>query len=116
MAAAQNGTLSFLGASGRTYNVDMYTSDAAAGTQSTFNPSGLAVAGSLNYWRAPEAVTLIDFAMHTGTTQTGMVLTQDGAVRNGGVLKFVPFLDTIANRPKLAIAFPAGSLIGAYLL
>ena len=113
MAAAQNGMYTFLGSSGRVYSVDTYTSDAAAGTLSTFNPSGLAVAGSPQYWRAPERVTLIDFAMHTGTTQTGVVLTENGAVKNGAVLKYVPFLDTIANRPKLNIPFEAGALIGA---
>jgi len=116
MASAQNGVYTFVGRSGRVYSVDSYTSDASAGVLSTFNPSGLAVAGSPQYWRAPEQVTLIDFAMHTGTTQTGVVMTEDGAVKNGAVLKYVPFLDTIANRPKLNIPFNAGSLIGAQSL
>ena len=113
MAAAQNGSFSFLGASGKTYVIDAYFADTAAGTLVTFNPSGLAVAGSSAYWRPPEPVTLIDFAMHAGTTQTGIILTQDSAIKNGAVLKFIPFLDTIANRPRLAISFPATSLIGA---
>lgn len=112
MAAAQNGVFTFVGKSGRVYQVDGYTADAAGGLW-TFNPSGLAVAGSPTYWRSPEAVVLSDFAMHTGTTQTGLVMTEDGATKNGAVLKYVPQLDTIATRPKLAIPFNAGSLIGA---
>ena len=73
----------------------------------------VAVAGSSEYWRPPEAVTLVDFGITTGTTQTNMVMTQDGAVRNGTVLNFVHHVSTIATRPALRIGFPAGSLIGA---
>ena len=113
MAAAQNGIFTFVGRqSGRVFTVDAYFSDAAAALV-TFNPSGLAVAGSPPYWRSPEAVVLVDFAVHTGMTETGCVMTEDSAVKNGAVLKYVPFLDTIANRPKLNIPFNQGSLIGA---
>ena len=115
MAAAQNGILIFLGRSGRTYPIDAYFSDAASALV-TFNPSGLAVAGSLSYWRAPEAVTLIDAAIHTGMTQTGCVMTEDGATKNGSVIKYVPFLDSVARRPSLNIPFAAGALIGAIQL
>ena len=102
MASAQNGSLTFVGSqTGKTYLVDMYTSDAAAGTLSTFNPSGLAVAGSPAYWRAPENVILVDFAMHTGTTQTGMVMTQDGAIKNGAVLNFQRKLTHAAKFSKV---------------
>lgn len=114
MAAAQNGSMTFIGQqTGKTYIVDYYTADTGTGVLGTFNPSGAAGASSLTYWRAPENVMLIDFAMHTGTTQTGLVLLMDGAIKNGGVLRYAQFLDTIASRPKLAIPFPAGSLIGA---
>lgn len=111
MAAAQNAALSFRGRSGRLYNIDCYFADAAGGL-ATFNPSGAAVAGSLTYWRCPEAVVLEDFAMHTGTTQTSAYCTEDGAVKNGAVLRFLTFLDTLNNRPKLNIPFAAGSLFG----
>ena len=112
MASAQNGAMQFVGQSGRIYSVDYYTADAAGGL-GTFNPSGAAVAGSPTYWRAPEAVKLVRFAMHTGTTQTGLVMTEDGATKNGSVLKYAQFLDTLANPPTLSIPFNAGSLIGA---
>ena len=112
MAAAQNGAMTFVGNSGRVYSIDYYTADAAGGL-GTFNPSGAAVAGSPTYWRAPEACRLTDFAMHTGTTQTGLVMTENGAVKNGAVLKYAQFLDTLANRPKLNIPFEGGALVGA---
>jgi len=112
MASAQNGVFTFTGRTGRIYNVDYYTAD-TAGVLGTFNPSGAAVAGSPTYWRAPEAVVVTDFAMHTGTTQTGLIMTEDGAIKNGAVIKYVPFLDTIANRPRLNIPFAQGALIGA---
>jgi len=116
MASAQNGAMTFQGRSGRIYNIDYSTADSGAGVLGTFNPSGAAVSTSPTYWRAPEAVVLKDFAMHTGTTQTGLVMTEDGAIKNGTVLKYPQFLDSLANRPVLNIPFNAGALIGAQSL
>jgi hypothetical protein len=112
MAAAKNGVCSFLGRSGRLYQISMYSADTAAYINKWSATTG-AGAGSSEYWRSPEAVVLVDFAMETGTTQTTMVMTEDGAVKNGAVLMFVPHLTTNAMRPKLSIPFNAGSLIGA---
>ena len=111
MAAPQNGTLSFAGRN-RVYQISLYTAD-TAGYINTLSANTTAGATSSTYWRAPEPVTLIDFAMTTGTTQTTMVMTEDGAVRNGTVLMFVPHLTTNSSRPKLSIPFSAGTLIGA---
>ena len=112
MAAPKNGSLSFVGRSGRAYAINMYTADTAAAIN-TFSASTQAVAGSATYWRAPEPVTLVDFSFETGTTQTSMVMTEDGAVKNGTVLMFVPHLTTNATRPRLGIPFAGGALIGA---
>ena len=112
MAAPQNGTLSFIGTGGKGYQISMYTADTAAYIN-TFAADTAAVAGSVTYWRPPETVTLTDFSMTTGTTQKYMVMTQDGAVKNGTVLSFVSHVSTVALRPPLRISFPAGSLIGA---
>lgn len=112
MAVPVNADLSFVGASGKGYQISMYTADTAAYINK-FSAHTAAVATSSVYWRPPEAVTLTDFSIKTGTTQTHMVLTQDGAVRNGTVLGFVPHVSTAATRPALRIAFPAGALIGA---
>ncbi len=112
MAAAKNFTISFLGASGRTYQVSGYTAD-TAGHNNTFNPSGAAVAGSIQYWRSPERVTMVDFAIPTGTTQTSGYLTENGGVKNGAVIDYVSCVSTNPLRPRFSIPFEAGTLIGA---
>lgn len=112
MATATNYQLVLVGASGRTYSISGYTAD-TAGVVNTFSADSTAGSGSLNYWRAPENVVLVDFSIPTGTTQTSNVMTQDGVKRAGAFIGFVPHLNTNSNRPKLNIPFPAGSLIGA---
>jgi len=112
MATPVVGSLTFIGGSGKSYSISMYTADTAAYINK-FSAHTAAVAGSSVYWRPPENVTLVDFSITTGTTQTDMVMTQDGAVRNGTVLNFVHHVSTIATRPALRISFPQGSLIGA---
>ena len=112
MATAKNFSLTFLGASGRTYQVSGYTAD-TAGYINTFSQSAAAASGGTQYVKLPERASLIDFAIPTGTTQTNMVMTENGAVRNGTLLNFATFLDTIANRPRLSIPFEANSLIGS---
>lgn len=112
MAAAQSFQQTFVGKSGRTYNIMGYTADTAAYTN-TYSSTGAAGATSLQYWRAPEDVVLVDFAIPTGTTQVSMVMTQDGATKNGCVLGFATNLNTLAYRAKVNIPFPAGALIGS---
>lgn len=112
MAAPQNATLSFVGQSGKGYQISMYTADTAAYINK-FAADTAAVAGSSEYWRPPENVTLVDFSMTTGTTQLYQVMTIDGAVKNGTVLSYVSHVSTNPNRPKLRISFPQGGLIGA---
>ena len=111
MAAAKNYMLYFVGASGRTYSVSGYTADTAAYTN-RFSVSGTSGAATPEYVKLPEAVTLVDFSMQTGTTQTQMVMTESGAPRNGTVLGLVEHVSTNSNRPKLNIPFPAGAIIG----
>lgn len=113
MVAAQTGTATFVGKSGRYYNIDVYLSDVAA-APATFNASGAAVAGSLQYFRAPEQVVLVDFSIITGLTATvALNWTQDGAIVSGTLIRMANQLNTNPLRPKLAIGFPAGALIGA---
>lgn len=112
MATAKNYTMTFLGASQRTYQISGYTAD-TAGSINTFNPSGAAASGGLQYWRCPENVSLIDFSIPTGTTQTSGVLTENGAVKAGGILDYVIHVSTNPLRPRLNIPFAAGTLIGA---
>lgn len=103
----------FQGKSGRIYTINGYISDVVAAAV-TFNANGAAAAGSLQYWRTPEAVRLFDASFITGpTVSTGMVMTQDGAVIAGSSLLLGAQLNTLANRVPLNITFPAGALIGA---
>jgi len=112
MATAKNYTMVFVGASGRTYSISGYTAD-TAGSANTFNPSGAAGTGSLQYWRPPENVTLVDFSIPTGTTQTSGYMTDNGASKAGTLLDYVIHVSTNSNRPRLAIPFVAGTLVGA---
>jgi len=112
MATAKNYSMVFLGRSGRTYVISGYTAD-TAGYINTFNPSGAAASGGLQTWRCPEACSLVDFSIPTGTTQTSGIITENGAVKAGGLLDYVIHVSTNANRPRLNIPFDAGTLIGA---
>lgn len=111
MATPVNANLTFIGGSGKSYQINMYTADTAA-YRCTFSANTLAGTGSADYWRPPETVTLVDFSITTGTTQTTGVFTQDGAVKNGTVVGYVGHVSTAATRPPLRITFPAGCLIG----
>ena len=112
MAVPVTATLSFVGAGGKGYQISMYTADTAAYINK-LSAHTVAGAGSATYWRPPENVVLTDFSIKTGTTQLDMVMTVDGAVKNGTVLNFLCHVSTAPFRPPLRIAFPAGSLIGA---
>jgi len=111
MATATTGVLTFIGQSGRSYNISNYTADTAS-AQNTFNPNGVATSGSPQFWRPPENVTLIDFAIATGTTQTTAFLQQDGATKAGSVISYIACLNTSAQRQRLNLSFPAGCLVG----
>lgn len=112
MATPENGTASFRGRSGRLYTVDFYCAD-AAGSLVTFNPSGAAVSTSPAYWRAPEPVTLVDLSIATGqTVSVGSNATANGAVVNGGAIRWANQLNSLAFRTPLTVSFNAGDLIG----
>jgi|SaaInl8_200m_RNA_FD_contig_31_2596719_length_1212_multi_9_in_0_out_0_2 hypothetical protein len=111
--AASNATLFAIGKSGRQYSVDVYIPD-ATGTNMTFNPSGLAGTGSQAYWRAPEALTIVDFSLGAAApTAVGATFLADSAVINGATIRHANQLSTLNNRPKLAINVAAGALLGA---
>lgn len=109
--AASAGTLTAIGASGRTYTVDLYVPDATS-TQLTLNPSGLAASTSPTTWRTPENVTIIDVSVAAAPTAVGAVLQINQAVANGGSVRWANQLSTLANRQKLALGVRAGDFIG----
>lgn len=113
MVTATNGIFMFRGQSGRLYSINGYISD-VVGANLTFNVAGAAVAGSDTTWRAPEAVVLEDIAITTGpTVAVGLLMKRDNAPVNASTINFKTVLDTLATRPRQAIPFPAGTLVGA---
>ena len=113
MVTATTGIAYFKGKSGRIYTPGIYISD-VIGAAVTFALSGAAGTGSLQYFRAPEPVVLFDMAIVTGpTVATGVLLTQDGANVAGTNTLISTQLTTLATRGSLAVAFPAGALVGA---
>ncbi len=112
MGAAENGTLSLLGASGRSYSVDVYAEDAAAGVV-RFNPNGIAGAASPTQFRVPESCVITDFSIATGTTAVGCVFNNNSATISGGVIRYADHLNTLANRPAMRLKLNGGDLLGA---
>lgn len=109
--AASNGTLIAIGRSGRTYSVDMYIPDAVA-TKVTFNPAGLAASTSDTTWRVPEDITIVDVVAVAAPTAVGAALNLNGAVQNGGTIRWSNQLTTLANRAKLKIGVRQGDFVG----
>jgi len=106
--AASAGQLIAIGASGRQYSLDLFQPDAVA-TEITFNPSGLALSTSPGTFRFPEDVFVRDVSIVTGATAVGGGFLVNGAVVNGGVLRWAIHLNTLNERPKLNIAIPANA-------
>lgn len=109
--AVSNATAVFLGKSGQTYSVDVYTPDATA-TNGTFNPSGLAVSTSPSYWKSPEPCVLVDWIQVASPTAVGATLTLSGAIYTGKTIRFANQLASLPNRAKLSIPIPSGEQVG----
>lgn len=108
--AASAGTLIMVGASGRTYNVDVYIPDAVA-TSWTFSTTGLAGTGSPTTFRAPEAVRVVDFVLATAPTAVGCSLQVNGVPIPGGTLRYTGLLTTTVTRTPVNIPVRAGDFI-----
>jgi len=108
--AAQQGTLTLVGASGRTYSIDVHHPD-AAGTQITFNPSGAAASTSPSTFRIPENCIIFDLSLATSPTATGIVLYNNSGAILGGALRYANQLVALANRQKLNIPLRGGDFI-----
>jgi hypothetical protein len=110
--AATNATFIFLGKSGQTYTVEAYVPDAVA-TRVTFNPSGLAVSTSTDYWKAPEECMLVDIISVGAPTAVGATLTLSGALYTGKTFRWNNQLASLPNRMKQKVPIPAGEQVGA---
>jgi hypothetical protein len=114
MVTAENGSVSLKGlTTGKVYTVDIYIDDVVANPV-LFNPNGLAVAGSAQFYKIPaEDCMLVDISIATGNTVTKALLpTQDGNILPGRAYRIANFLNTLTNRPPLGIRYPAGSNFG----
>lgn len=106
-ATPKYGSLVFIGASGKTYEVDMYVSDVAAGAIQ-FDQGAGASATSGTFWRTPENVTLVDYAQVTGTADTEKWrLTLNGRP-TFNLLRYDTHVSTASTRPPLNIKIAKG--------
>jgi len=105
-AAPQTGTCTFVGQSGAYYSVDMYISDVVGGLTNWDSGAG-ASATSETFWTAPENVTLVDFSIITGLTDTFTLrLTANG--RNlQSLIRHANHLNTLPFRTVLNTGFAA---------
>lgn len=104
--------MKLIGASGRTYTIDVYIPDAVA-TYLTFNPQGLAATTSPIFWILPEAATIVDISTATAPTAVGFTIEANGASVSGGVCRWTNILSTNTNRMTLNIPLSKGTQISA---
>ena len=110
-AAPKYGTVFLRGVqTGRTYAVDVYISDVANASVNFDSGSG-ASSGSDSFYIAPENVVFEDFSIVSGLTDTTKISINANGVQTGNRIRYANHLNTLNNRPKLAIPFRAGSKI-----
>lgn len=112
VATPQYGQMVFIGASGKTYPIDIYVSDVNAGAIN-FDAGAGAGATSETFITFSENVILKDYSMTTGTADTEKIRLVVGGKPTSHVLRYATFLSTLNNRPSLNIGFRAGSRISA---
>lgn len=112
MATPKPGTMTFTGASGKTYSVELYLSDVDG---ALINWDGGAGAGtaSPDFWTPPENVILTDYAMVTGTADTEKIRITVNGRPTQHILRYETFLTSLQSRPRLQIGFRQGARIAA---
>ena len=109
--AAQQGTLTLIGKSGRTYSIDVHFPD-AAGTICCFNATGNAASTSPTTFRVPEPCIIVDISIAASPTATSAVFQVNSGSINGGAIRYANQLDSLVNRQKLSIPVNAGDFVG----
>lgn len=113
MAAPQFGSMTFIGLqTGNTYNVDIYLSDVDNALIRWDNGAG-ASATSSDFWTAPEAVALVDYAQVTGTTDTEKLQLTVNNNPTGHMLRYTIHLTSLSKRAPIAIKFARNAQIRA---
>lgn len=108
--AASAGSMVLVGASGKTYTLDVYIPDAVA-TLLTFNPTGLAATTSPADWRAPENCMVTDVTTATAPTAVGGTFKVNSGVVNGGTFRWADRINTLSTRHRLAIPLQKGDFL-----
>jgi hypothetical protein len=104
--------MTFRGASGKSYSVDIYVSD-VNGALITWDGGAGAGASSPDFWSPPEDVILTDYSQVTGTADTEKLrLTVNGRPTQH-ILRYSIHLTSLNNRPKLNVGFRRGSRVAA---
>ena len=109
--AAVNGSLIFVGLrSGKTYSVDVYLSDTANALANFDAGAGASSTSPTETW-FEEPVALVDAAFASGLA----AVTKLRVIANGNptrdVIRVAAHLESLNNRPRLAIKFRAGTRI-----
>jgi hypothetical protein len=110
--AAQNGTITMVSKSGRTYLVDVYAPDAAGGFM-TFNPTSTAASTSPTQFRVPENVVITDYSFAAAPTATAFGLTVNNSAVIGGMIRYANVLNSLPYRIPLRIPLNGGDFLGS---
>jgi len=111
MVTTTTGTVTFKGLeTGKYYTLSMFTSDVLA-APATFNLAGVAVAGSINFWNAPELVQLVDMSNITGPTVMTVYVAQANDVPTGNVISFANTVNTLPYRIVPNIQYRRGTKV-----
>lgn len=100
MVTAGNGSMTWVGDSGRQYVYSFYSSD-VVGAYITFSTTGLAVAGSQNFLLAPETMTLKDVSFTSSNTVSTAFTLEVGDQAAGIVLPIANVLTSVVGRGNL---------------
>jgi len=98
-----------------TYTKEIYRSD-VAGALINWDSGGGAGSASETFWTPPEPVVLRDVALVTGPTVVFKLQITRNGVPTGDIVRFGPFLDSVATRPSLNIPVGPGVKIAAIQL
>ena len=113
-ATPKFGSFTFVGVkTGKTYTKEIYVSDVNAALIQWDLGAG-AGASSGNFWKTPEPVILIDFAMVTGTADTEKIRLNFNGVHSGHILRYDTHLTSLATRERLNIKILANVDIRGY--
>ena len=116
VAAPQYATFQFIGATtGKSYFVDAYLSD-VANANVRFDGGAGSGTGSPVYWKAPEKVILVDFAINTGMTDTTVIRITVNGRPLSQMLRYAQHVNTIATRPAISVGINSQAEFGAIQL